>query len=78
MRRNFWHGVAQALRVLRRHEAGNLQDSGQTNQQLHIAYQPFFFPDRRQQFLLHVDDDESALLGLQRTARHLGVVGRLG
>src|ERR1700679_1845409 len=41
---------------------------------LHIAHQPLFFPHRRQQFLLHIHDDKSALLGLQGAARHLRIV----
>jgi len=51
------------------------EDSSEANQKLHISHQPFFFPDRRQQFLLHVDDDESALARPLVGARHLGVVG---
>jgi hypothetical protein len=34
-----------------------------------------FLKDRRQQFLLNVNDDEGALVGFERASRQFGVVG---
>src|ERR1700687_1252237 len=35
----------------------DLEDASEANQQLDVSHEAFFFPDGRQQFLLHVDDD---------------------
>src|ERR1051326_3334376 len=49
----------QSLRILRADEDRKGKNIGQTDQQLRIAYQPLFFKNRREQFLLNIDHRQS-------------------
>ena len=74
-RGDFGDSRAESLGVLGADERGNLEDAGGADEQLRVADELFFLEDRRQKFFLDVDDDQRALVGIERTARHLGVFG---
>ena len=57
---------------------GNFENASCPNQQLRVLDQLILVEDGRQQLLLNVDDDQCALIGHQRLARHIGGIGWKG
>ncbi len=74
-RGDFGDGRAESLGVLGADERGNFEDTCRADKQLRVADQLVFLEDRRQKFFLNVDDDQGALIGIERATRHLGVFG---
>src|SRR5581483_3818175 len=72
------HGGAQSLGILGGNHRRNFQNSGGADQQLRVPHQLLLLIDRRQQFLLNVDDQQGALFGLERTPCNFRVFSRSG
>ena len=75
-RGNLGNDRAETLGVLRCEQHGYVEDLREANQELRVADQLLLIEDGRKQLFLDIDDDQSALVRLQRTARDFGGVQR--
>src|SRR5258708_1693858 len=64
-------GGSEPLRVLRADNHWKMQDVGQSNQQLCVADQPFFFVNGDEKLVLDIDYAEYAIFHAQGAARDL-------
>jgi hypothetical protein len=70
----FSNDRAQALGVLRGEQHGYVEEPSQANEELRVRDHLLLIEDGRKQLFLHVDDDQGAIIRLERTARYLGGV----